>query len=496
MVREVTKDDILRLMEIKMARILKFNKDKAEENIARMKDEIKQIDRELKNMVEVTCDWFRFIKDKYGKDHPRLTEIRNFDTITASKVVEANEKLYINRSEGFIGTSLKKDEFVSNCSDIDDVIIFYRDGTYKIVRIAEKLFIGETERSKKDKKKAEVIHIAVFRKNDERTIYNVVYRDGKNGASFIKRFNVTAVTRDREYDLTTGAPGSRVLYFTANPNGEAEVVKVILKPNPKLKRVFFDKDFSEINIKGRGSKGNLLTKLEVNKVTLKSHGSSTLGGRKVWYDSDIKRLNYDGQGKYLGEFDGNDQVLVMLTDGRYYLSNFDINNHYEDNIFRIEKYDAGKVWTCVYYNNAQSDFLYIKRFQLEASVRMQSFMGEVPAENIVLVTDTAFPRLLVTMGGVDDFRDPIELDAEQFISVKGYKAIGKRVTTLHVGKVEELEPTRFPEVKEENDDEDGNEEDGGNDAGNDGSGEDVDPFDGKSQQDVTDEMNGQLRLDF
>ena len=496
MVREVTKDDILRLMEIKMARILKFNKDKAEENIARMKDEIKQIDRELKNMVEVTCDWFRFIKDKYGKDHPRLTEIRNFDTITASKVVEANEKLYINRSEGFIGTSLKKDEFVSNCSDIDDVIIFYRDGTYKIVRIAEKLFIGETERSKKDKKKAEVIHIAVFRKNDERTIYNVVYRDGKNGASFIKRFNVTAVTRDREYDLTTGAPGSRVLYFTANPNGEAEVVKVILKPNPKLKRVFFDKDFSEINIKGRGSKGNLLTKLEVNKVTLKSHGSSTLGGRKVWYDSDIKRLNYDGQGKYLGEFDGNDQVLVMLTDGRYYLSNFDINNHYEDNIFRIEKYDAGKVWTCVYYNNAQSDFLYIKRFQLEASVRMQSFMGEVPAENIVLVTDTAFPRILVTMGGVDDFRDPIELDAEQFISVKGYKAIGKRVTTLHVGKVEELEPTRFPEVKEENDDEDGNEEDGGNDAGNDGSGEDVDPFDGKSQQDVTDEMNGQLRLDF
>ena len=484
MVREVTKDDILRLMEIKMARILKFNKDKAEENIARMKDEIKQIDRELKNMVEVTCDWFRFIKDKYGKDHPRLTEIRNFDTITASKVVEANEKLYINRSEGFIGTSLKKDEFVSNCSDIDDVII------------AEKLFIGETERSKKDKKKAEVIHIAVFRKNDERTIYNVVYRDGKNGASFIKRFNVTAVTRDREYDLTTGAPGSRVLYFTANPNGEAEVVKVILKPNPKLKRVFFDKDFSEINIKGRGSKGNLLTKLEVNKVTLKSHGSSTLGGRKVWYDSDIKRLNYDGQGKYLGEFDGNDQVLVMLTDGRYYLSNFDINNHYEDNIFRIEKYDAGKVWTCVYYNNAQSDFLYIKRFQLEASVRMQSFMGEVPAENIVLVTDTAFPRILVTMGGVDDFRDPIELDAEQFISVKGYKAIGKRVTTLHVGKVEELEPTRFPEVKEENDDEDGNEEDGGNDAGNDGSGEDVDPFDGKSQQDVTDEMNGQLRLDF
>ncbi len=491
MVREVTKDDIFRLMDIKMARILKFNKDKAEQTIAAIKSEIKQIDRELKNMVEVTCDWFRFIKDKYGKDHPRLTELRNFDTITAAKVVEANEKLYINREEGFIGTSLKKDEFVSNCSDIDDVIIFYRDGTYKIVRVADKLFIGETERSKKERKKAEVIHIDVFRKNDERTIYNAVYRDGKTGISYIKRFNVTAIIRDREYDLTQGTAGSRVLYFTANPNGEAEVVKVILKPNPKLKKVFFDEDFSQIAIKGRGSRGNILTKLDVSRITLKSHGSSTLGGRKVWFDADIKRLNYDGQGQYLGEFDGADQVLVMLSDGRYYLTNFDINNHYEDNIFRIEKYDAGKVWTCIYYNSAQSGFLYIKRFVLEASTRIQTFMGEMPAENIVLVTDTVYPRVLVTMGGTDDFREPIELDVESFISVKGYKAIGKRITTLHIGKVEELEPTRFPEAKVEKDDADGDDETGG-----DGQDEEPDPFEGKSQQDVTDEMNGQLRLDF
>ncbi len=492
MVREVTKDDILRLMDIKMARILKFNKDKAEQNIAAIKSEIKQIDRELKNMVEVTCDWFRFIKDKYGKDHPRLTELRNFDTITAAKVVEANEKLYINREEGFIGTSLKKDEFVSNCSDIDDVIIFYRDGTYKIVRVADKLFIGETERSKKEnRKKVEVIHIDVFRKNDERTIYNAVYRDGKTGISYIKRFNVTAIIRDREYDLTQGTPGSRVLYFTANPNGEAEVVKVILKPNPKLKKVFFDEDFSQITIKGRGSRGNILTKLDVSRITLKSHGSSTLGGRKVWFDADIKRLNYDGQGQYLGEFDGADQVLVMLSDGRYYLTNFDINNHYEDNIFRIEKYDADKVWTCIYYNSAQSGYLYIKRFVLEASSRIQTFMGEMPAENIVLVTDTVYPRVLVTMGGTDDFREPIELDVESFISVKGYKAIGKRITTLHIGKVEELEPTRFPEAKVETDDAEGDDE-----ASDDGQDEEPDPFEGKSQQDVTDEMNGQLRLDF
>ena len=501
MVREVTKDDILHLMEIKMARILKFNKDKAKENIARIKDEIKQIDRELKNMVEVTCEWFRFIKEKYGKDHPRLTEIRNFDTITAAKVVEANEKLYINREDGFIGTSLKKDEFVSNCSDIDDVIIFYRDGTYKVVRIAEKLFIGETERSKKDKKKVEVIHIAVFRKNDERTIYNAVYRDGKSGISFIKRFNVTSVTRDREYDLTQGNPGSRVLYFTANPNGEAEVVKVILKPNPKLKRVFFDQDFSEIAIKGRASRGNMLTKLDVSKVTLKSHGSSTLGGLKVWFDSDVKRLNYDGQGLFLGEFNGDDQILVILKDARFYLTNFDLNNHYEDNILRIEKYDASKVWTCVYYNIAQSNYLYIKRFRLEALVRVQNFMGEMPAENVLLLTDTVYPRILVTLGGTDAFREPIEVDAEQYIGIKSFKAIGKRITTLHIGKVEELEPTRFPEEVspessdggEENPD-DPDTSDGA--EGSEGSEPSSDPFEGKSQQDVADEMNGQLRLDF
>ena len=501
MVREVTKDDILHLMEIKMARILKFNKDKAKENIARIKDEIKQIDRELKNMVEVTCEWFRFIKEKYGKDHPRLTEIRNFDTITAAKVVEANEKLYINREDGFIGTSLKKDEFVSNCSDIDDVIIFYRDGTYKVVRIAEKLFIGETERSKKDKKKVEVIHIAVFRKNDERTIYNAVYRDGKSGISFIKRFNVTSVTRDREYDLTQGNPGSRVLYFTANPNGEAEVVKVILKPNPKLKRVFFDQDFSEIAIKGRASRGNMLTKLDVSKVTLKSHGSSTLGGLKVWFDSDVKRLNYDGQGLFLGEFNGDDQILVILKDARFYLTNFDLNNHYEDNILRIEKYDASKVWTCVYYNSAQSNYLYIKRFRLEALVRVQNFMGEMPAENVLLLTDTVYPRILVTLGGTDAFREPIEVDAEQYIGIKSFKAIGKRITTLHIGKVEELEPTRFPEeVSPESSDggeENPDDPDTSNGAeGSEGSEPSSDPFEGKSQQDVADEMNGQLRLDF
>ena len=486
MVREVTKDDILRLMEIKMARILKFNKDKAEENIARIKDEIKQIDKELANMVEVTCDWFRFIQEKYGKEHPRLTEIRNFDNISAAKVVEANEKLYINREEGFIGTSLKKDEYVCNCSDIDDVIVFYKDGTYKVVRIAEKLFVGETERSKAEKKKAEIIHLAIFRKSDSRTIYNVVYRDGKNGICYIKRFNVTSVTRDREYDLTQGKPGSKVLYFTANPNGEAEVIKVILKPNPKLKRVFFDKDFSELAIKGRQSMGNMLTKLDVTRITLKSHGVSTLGGRKVWYDPDVKRLNYDEQGNFLGEFNSGDQILVILKNGDFYLTNFDLNNHFEDNILRIEKYDANKVWTVALFDQDQSGFLYVKRFSMEATPRHQNFLGENAENRMLILTDVAFPRLLVTMGGNDSFRDPIEVDAEEFISVKSFKARGKRVTTNNVAKVEELEPTRFPEPESEPTEEEVPEEEVEE--------AEEDDFSGKSQQDVADEMTGQLHL--
>jgi len=299
--------------------------------------------------------------------------------------------------------------------------------------------------------------------------------------------------------LTQGNPGSRVLYFTANPNGEAEVIKVLLKPNPKLKRVFFDQDFSEISIKGRASRGNILTKLDVSKVTLKSHGSSTLGGLKVWYDSDIKRLNYDGQGKLLGEFDGDDQVLVMLRDGRFYLTSFDVNNHYEDDMLRIEKYDPSKVWTCIYYNSAQSDYLYLKRFRLEATTRMQSFMGEMPAENLLLVTDTAFPRVLVTMGGVDDFREPIEVDAETFVGVKSYKAIGKRITTLHIGKVEELEPLRFPEPPQtttSNGEDTDETHEAPSPEGSDEEESSADPFEGKSQQDVADELNGQLRLDF
>jgi len=470
MVREVTKDDILRLLEIKMQRILKFNKDKADELMARMKAEIEEIDRDLANLVEVTAKWFRFLKDKYGKDHPRLTEIRNFDTIEATKVVEANQKLYINRNDGFIGTGLKKDEFVCNCSDIDDIIIFYRDGKFKVVRVADKLFVGKN-----------ILWLGVYKKNDQRTIYNAVYRDGPKGYYYIKRFNVPAITRDREYDITAGTKGSRVLYFTANPNGEAEVIKVTLDPAPKIKKIFFDKDFSEILIKGRAAKGNLLTKNQIHRIGLKSHGHSTLGGRKVWYDPDVNRLNYDEHGQLLGEFNDGDQILVILNNGEYYLTGFDANVHFEDNIARLEKYKANKVWSCVLYDADNQGYPYVKRFLMEASKRKQNYLGENANSQQLLLTDTPFPRLLVVYGGNDAFRGQEEIDVEQFISVKGFKAKGKRLTTFQLERIEELEPLRQPEPEEEaeTDDEEP---------------ENLDPDAGKSQQQVLDELTGQLSL--
>ncbi len=471
MVREVTKDDILKLLEIKMQRILKFNKDKAEELMARIQAEIDEIDRDLNNLVEVTAEWFQFLKDKYGKDHPRLTEIRNFDTIEATKVVEANQKLYINRQDGFIGTGLKKDEFVCNCSDIDDIIIFYKDGKFKVVRVAEKLFVGKN-----------VIWLGVFKKNDQRTIYNLVYRDGRKGYYYIKRFNIPSLTRDREYDMTSGTEGSRVVYFTVNPNGEAEVIKVTLDPAPKLKRIFFDKDFSEVLIKGRTAKGNILTKYQVHRIGLKSHGHSTLGGRKVWYDPDVNRLNYDEHGRLLGEFNDGDQILVILQNGEYYLTGFDANIHFEDNIQLIEKYEADKIWTCVLFDADNQGYPYIKRFLMEATKRKQSFMGENANSRQILLTDTYYPRVLVTYGGNDAFRGSEEIDVEQFIAVKGFKAKGKRLTTFETASIEELEPLRQPESPEESDEEEEEE------------GENLDPDAGKSQQQVLDELTGQLRL--
>ncbi len=480
-VREVTRDDILRLMEIKMARILKFNKDKADELIARLKAELEQIERDLANLVEVTAEWFRFLQKKYGAEHPRLTEIRNFDTIQAATVAEANQKLYINRAEGFIGTGLKKDEWVCNCSDIDDIIIFYKDGTYKVIKVAEKVFIGETERSKAEKRKVEVIHVAVFKKNDTRTIYNATYKDGKTGITYIKRFNVSSVTRDREYDITMGTPKSKVTWFSANSNGEAEIIKVTLKPQEKLKKLVFEKDFSEIEIKGRAARGNQLTKHEIFRIQLKAHGGSTLGGLKVWWDPDIQRINYDEHGEYLGEFMNNDQILVILNTGEYYLTNFDANNHYEQNVLRIEKFKAKKVWTAVLWDAENQNQPYIKRFMFEDSKKKQSFLGENPESTLILLTDTPYPLLELTFKEPDTFRGPQQVDAEEYIGVKGFKAKGKRLTTYALDKVKELEPVRVPEPEVEEEPQEEIEEV-------------IDLDEGKSDDDIRDEITGQLKL--
>ena len=484
--RDITRDDILKLLEIKMQRILKYNKDKADDLLLKIKAELAEIENDLVHMTDVTINWFEYLKGKYGKMHPRKTEIRNFDTIEVTKVVEANQKLYINRQEGFVGTGLKKDEFVCNCSDLDDIIIFYKDGKFKVTKVADKIFVGKN-----------ILHVQVFKKNDKRTIYNCVYRDGKQGDYFIKRFNVTAMTRDKLYDITQGTPGSRIIYFTANPNGEAEIIKVTMEPDLSKKRqsIFLEKDFSEILIKGRAAKGNLLTKRTIRRIGLKSHGHSTLGGRKVWFDPDVNRINYDENGRFLGEFNDDDSILVALDNGEFYISNFDVNNHYEDNILRLEKWDEHKIWTAILYDADNEGYPYIKRFTMDATKRHQNCLGENPNSKLILLTDTPFPRIKVTYGGVDAIRPAEEIDAEQFIAQKSFKAKGKRLTTWKLESIEELEPTRFPEPPAEDDpdaeDTTGDSEGAGKNAE---AVENLDPDAGKSEQQVIDELTGQTNL--
>lgn len=474
LIREVTRDDILKLMEIKMVRILKFNTDKANENIGRFNSEIAEVDKHLSNIVEYTCQWFDMLKKKYGKKFPRRTELRNFDVIEATKVVEANEKLYVNRNEGFIGTSLKKDEFVANCSDIDDAIIFFRDGKYIITSVTDKKFVGKN-----------ILYINIFKKNDARTIYNVVYRDGKQGRYYIKRFNVTSAIHDREYDVSMGTSDSRIVYFTANPNGEAEVVRVALKPECGARKLVFERDFSQVSIKGRSAQGVILSRYPVMKVSLKQHGGSTLGGREVWFDKDVLRLNYDERGEYLGEFQSGDLILVVLNSGEYYTTDFELSNHYEDNVRLLQKFNPHKAWTVVLYDADQNNYPYLKRFYFEASSRKQNYLGDNPESKLLILSDQCYPRIEIIFGGNDDFRAPLQIEATDFISVKGFKAKGKRLTTFAVKEISELEPTRKPEFAddESNDNEDIESLDGGEDPDKD-----------KSDDDIIDELTGQGKL--
>jgi topoisomerase-4 subunit A len=438
-IREVNREDILKLLDIKMVRITKFDSDKANDTIISIQKKIKEIEYNLEHLVAFTITWFQNLKDKYGSKYPRMTEIRSFDTIEAAKVVEANEKLYVNREEGFIGTTLRKDEFICNCSDIDDIIVFFKDGKYKIVKIAEKLFVGKN-----------ILYLNVFKRNDKRTIYNVVYRHGKMGSAYIKRFAVTGITRDKEYDVTQGAENSRILYFSANPNAEAELIRVVLKPKPRLKNPIIEKDFSDIAIKGRQSMGNILTKNLINKIMLKQKGGSTLGGREVWFDKDVLRLNYDNRGEYLGEFTNDDLVLIVTANGEFRTTNFELSNHFETDILFVKKFNPNKVWTVALFD-ADQKFYYLKRFQLEPTVKLTSFLGENEQSKMVLLTEQKYPRIEVVFGEGDAYRESLEIDAEEFIGVKSYKARGKRLTTFSVATINELEPREMPE--EENEDE-------------------------------------------
>ena len=478
LVRDITDDDILRLLEIKMKRITKFDSHKADELIASYLDRIAEIEGNLSRLTEYAIAWFESLKAKYGDTFPRRTVIRGFDNIEAAQVAEANEKLYINREEGFIGTSLKKDEFVCNCSSIDDIIIFYRDGRYKVVKVAEKLFVDKN-----------VLYINVFKRGDERTIYNAIYQDGKGGTFYMKRFSVTGVTRDKEYNLTMGTPGSRVSWFSANPNGEAEIVKVTLKPKARLKTLQFDVDFSELAIKGKQSRGNIVTRNEVHRFSLKERGASTLGGRKVWFDPDVLRLNYDGRGDYLGEFAGNDTILVILKSGEYYMSSFDAGNHYPENILRIEKYRPGIVWTAI-LNDADQGYPYLKRFTFEPSSKLQRYLGENAKSSLILLTDEPGARFEVKFGGADEFREPLVIDAIDFIAVKSFKAKGKRVTTYTIDSVTEIEPreTGLDDEEEASSASQSDPSDMSDPS------DDSDILPDRSDDEVRDEINGQERL--
>ncbi|MCU0289680.1 MAG: DNA gyrase/topoisomerase IV subunit A, partial [Acidobacteria bacterium] len=351
----------------------------------------------------------------------------------AAKVVATNEKLYVNRKEGFVGTSLKKDEFVAECSDIDDIIVFLKDGRYLVTKVADKIFVG-----------LDIIHVGIFKKNDDRTIYNVIYQDGKNGSAMIKRFAVTGVTRDKEYHVGKNTPDSRILYLTANPNGEAEIVRVNLKPQPRLRKPQFEVDFSKIAIKGRGSMGNILSRRPVSKVILKEDGISTLGGRNIWFDHDVSRLNADSRGQYIGEFSGDDKVAAITKSGNFRLHSFDLTTHFEADVLIVEKFDPEKIYTAVYFDGEQG-YYYVKRFHIEPTEKLISFIGDHPESKLATISGDDLPRLMIKYKSTRKKNVEEILDAAEFIAVKGCKARGRRISTTPIVSIELLEPV----IKEE-----------------------------------------------
>ncbi len=454
LMREVTHEDITKLTEIRIKRISKYDSKKADEYIKSLEDEIEFINSKLANLTQYAIDFFKSIKKKHGKNRQRKTEIRNLETIEAAEVFVPNQKLYVNREDGFVGTGLKKAEYVGECSDIDEIIVFRTNGKYIITKVDEKIFVGE-----------DILHVQVFKRNDDRTIYNILYRDGYNGNIMMKRCPIVGITRDREYDITKGSKGSKILHFSANPNGEAEVLKVYLHPKPRLKKRVLELDFREIAVKGRGAQGNIFTRHAVHKITVKEEGIPTLGGQQIWFDWNILRLNTEGQGEYLGEFFEDDKILVVTKNGTFKFTSFDLANHYEDNIQYIAKYDKDKIYTAVYFD-ADLGYYYIKRFNFEYGIKEFSFIGENENSRLVHFFEEKYPMLKLEFGGKNKKRENKVINVQEFIAPKGYKARGKRLTDGELKKIHVLDP-----LPEEEENESGEQEDRENDEENGGEGD-------------------------
>lgn len=425
--REILPEDYKKLIDKPMSSITRFDVKKADEQLKSLNASIKEVNHNLKHLTDYAIAWFERIKEKYGKGRERKTELRTFDRVEAAQVALANVKLYVNREDGFIGTGLKKDEFVCDCSDLDEIIIFRESGRFLVTKVQEKVFVGK-----------DIVHVAVFKKGDERTIYNMIYKDGESGTSYIKRFAVLGVTRDKEYDLTKGTKGSKLLYFTANPNGEAEVVTVQLRPHSKLKKLQLEVNFADIAIKGRSSMGNIVTRYPIKKILLKSKGISTLSGRKIWYDEILKRLNVDGRGQYLGEFDGPDKILTVMSTGVYELTSFDLTNHFDDKMLLIEKYDADKVYTVVHYDGKSKNY-YVKRFTFDdiSIGKTVSIISEEPGSKLRLISGAAQPVVtLEVLKGKSQTPEHIEVNLADVIDVKGMKAQGNKLSQYDIRDIQ------------------------------------------------------------
>ena len=435
--RPILMEDINRLVEKPVRKISKFDTKAVDEKLKGIEAEMEEVRNHLAHLTEYTIRYFKNLKKKYGKAYPRLTEIVEFESIESTRVVSNNAKLYANKAEGFVGTNLKKEdnaEFICDCSDLSEIIVIHKDGKYMVTKVSEKAFLGK-----------DILYVGIFNRNDQRTIYNVIYREGKTSLSYAKRFAVTGITRDKEYDITQGTPGSTILWFTVNGNAEAETVKIYLRPRPKLKKLIDEYDFSELGIKGRASRGNLVSKNPIQKITLKSKGISTIGGKDIWFDEDIQRLNEDGRGLHLGQFNTGDHILAIFKDGTYYTTTFDLSNRYQGNLLKIEKLDINKIYTALYYDKAVGAF-YIKRFSFDVSDNTPvCFIADSKGSYLVALSDDKHPQAEVTFGGKNENRLPELIDAEEFIAKKGIQAKGKKVSQYDVKTVVFTEPLHKPE---------------------------------------------------